>query len=109
VHRFTVRAVLAAGVLPWAVATIMTGLAGGFATILVLRLILALGECVTFPSWQMILTRRTVEHERGRTNGFIGSGQGIGPMLGTLFGGLVMAHLGWRAMFIGLGAQIPHG
>jgi MFS family permease len=24
-------------------------------------------------------------------------------MLGTLFGGLAMAHLGWRAMFVGLG------
>jgi len=103
VHRFHVRAVLAAGVLLWAVATIMTGLAGGFATILVLRLMLGLGECVTFPSWQMILTRQTVEHERGRANGFIGSGQGIGPMLGTLFGGLTMAHFGWRAMFISLG------
>jgi len=52
---------------------------------------------------QLILARHTVEHERGRANGFIGAGQGIGPMLGTLFGGLAMVHFGWRAMFIGLG------
>ena len=64
---------------------------------------LAMGECVTFPSWQLIVSRYTVEHERGRVNGFIGAGQGIGPMLGTLFGGLAMARYGWRAMFIGLG------
>ena len=30
-------------------------------------------------------------------------GQGIGPMLGTLFGGLAMAHFGWRFMFVALG------
>ena len=103
VHRFDVRIVLAAGVLLWALATAATGLAGGFISIFVLRLLLALGECVTFPSWQLIVSRYSVEHERGRMNGFIGSGQGIGPMLGTLFGGLAMARFGWRAMFLGLG------
>lgn len=103
VHRFDVRIVLAAGVLLWSLATAATGLAGGFISIFVLRLALALGECVTFPSWQLIVSRYSAEHERGRMNGFIGSGQGIGPMLGTLFGGLAMAHFGWRAMFLGLG------
>src|SRR5262249_24955407 len=80
-----------------------TGLAGGFASLLVLRLLLGFGESVTFPSWQLILARHTVEHERGRANGFVSAGQGAGPMLGTLLGGLAMAHFGWRAMFVGLG------
>ena len=65
---------------------------------------LGLGESVTFPAWQLIMARHTVEHERGRLNGFVSAGQGVGPMLGTLFGGLAMARFGWRAMFIGLGA-----
>ena len=81
----------------------LTGFAAGFTTILALRLLLGLGESVTFPSWQLILARYTVEHERGRANGFVGAGQGVGPMLGTLFGGLAMASFGWRAMFIALG------
>ena len=103
VHRFDVRFVLAAGVALWSVATALTGLAGGFASILMWRLLLGLGESVTFPSWQLILARHTAEHERGRANGFVGAGQGVGPMLGTLFGGLAMAYFGWRVMFIGLG------
>lgn len=103
VHRFEVRIVLAAGVLLWSMATTLIGLAHGFAIIFALRLMLALGECVSLPSWQLIVSRNTLEHERGRANGFIGSGQGIGPMVGTLFGGLVMARFGWRAMFLGLG------
>jgi MFS family permease len=102
-HRFDIRIVLAAGVALWSVATALTGLAHGFASILALRLMLGLGESVTFPCWLLILARYSVEHERGRANGFVSSGQGFGPMLGTLFGGLAMAHFGWRAMFLGLG------
>ena len=103
VHRFDIRIVLAAGLTLWGVATAMTGAAVGFASILALRLILGLGESVMFPGYQLILARETTEHERGRANGFIGAGQGVGPMLGTLFGGLAMARFGWRAMFVGLG------
>jgi MFS family permease len=103
VHRYDIRVVLGIGVALWSAATMLTGLAGGFASLLVLRILLGFGESVTFPSWQLILARHTVEHERGRANGFVSAGQGTGPMLGTLFGGLVMAHFGWRAMFVGLG------
>lgn len=104
VHRYDLRWVMAAGLALWALATAGTGIAIGFASILTLRLLLGLGESVMFPTWQLILARRTTEHERGRANGVIGAGQGVGPMLGTLFGGLAMARFGWRAMFVGLGA-----
>ena len=103
VHRFDIRIVLAVGLTLWGLATAMTSVAVGFASILALRLILGLGESVMFPGYQLILSRETAEHERGRANGLIGAGQGVGPMLGTLFGGLAMARFGWRAMFVGLG------
>jgi MFS family permease len=104
VHRYDIRLVLAAGVGLWALATAMTGLAGGFASILVCRLMLGLGESVSFPSCQLLVARHALEHERGRVTGFIGAGQGIGPMLGTFFGGLALARFGWHAMFFALGA-----
>ena len=103
VHRFDLRWVMVAGLSLWGLATAGTGLAVGFLSILLLRLLLGLGESVMFPTWQLLLARRTSEHERGRANGIIGAGQGVGPMVGTLFGGLAMARFGWRAMFIGLG------
>ena len=46
VQRFDVRIVLPAGILLWALATGLTGLASGFASILALRLLLGLGERV---------------------------------------------------------------
>jgi MFS family permease len=104
VHRFDVRWVLGLGVLLWGAATSLMGLAGGFASIFVLRLLLALGECVTFPSIQLVVSRTAGVAERGKVSSLISSGQGLGPMIGTLFGGLSMAAFGWRAMFVGLGA-----
>ena len=103
VHRFDIRVVLAVGVALWSVAIGLTGIVGSFVSILLLRLLLGLGESVTTPGFQLIFARHTVEHERGRAVGFVTAGQGIGPMLGTLFGGLAMAQFGWRAMFIALG------
>jgi MFS family permease len=103
VHRYDLRAVMAGGLALWGLATASTGLAVGFASLLALRLVLGLGESVMFPTQQLVLAHRTTEHERGRANGIIGAGQGVGPMLGTLFGGLAMARFGWRGMFIGLG------
>src|SRR6516165_6134377 len=61
VHRYDIRIVLAAGVSLWACATALTGVAGSFASLFVLRLLLGLGESVTFPSWQLMLARHTVE------------------------------------------------
>lgn len=103
VHRFDVRVVLGIGVLVWGAATAAMGLAVGFMSIFVLRLLLALGECVTFPSIQLIVSRNAGIEERGRVSSLISSGQGVGPLLGTLLGGLAMAAFGWRAMFVGLG------
>ncbi len=104
VHRFDVRLVLAAGVLIWGAATAAMGLASGFVSMFVLRLTLALGECVTFPGVQLIVSRNARTEERGRVSSLISAGQGVGPMIGTLLGGWAMAVFGWRAMFVGLGA-----
>ena len=45
---YGVRYVLPAGLALWAVATIITGLVTGFALLLVLRVVLGIGESVTY-------------------------------------------------------------
>lgn len=103
VHRFDVRLVMGLGVLLWGLATMLHGLASGFVMMFAMRLLLALGECVTFPGVQLLVNLNARIDERGKVSSIISSGQGLGPMLGTLFGGLAMAAFGWRAMFVGLG------
>ncbi len=102
-QRYDVRYVLAAGLVIWAIATILVGLATSFAMLLVLRLLLGVGESVTYPSNSKLLAQRAPEHQRGRVNGLIGCFQGLGPTFGTLVGGLVMARFGWRVAFVAFG------
>jgi MFS family permease len=99
-QRFDVRYVLGGGLALWALATVLTGLASGFAVLLLLRVLLGIGESVAYPCNAKFLGQRVAAHERGRANGLIAVGQSLGPTAGTLIGGLLMAHHGWRPVFI---------
>ena len=103
-ERFDVHRVLPAGLALWAVATMLTGFAGGFATLLALRFLLGLGECVMYPCQCKLLGLWALEHQRGKANGANAVGQSLGPAVGTLLGGLLMAQFGWRAVMVGFGA-----
>lgn len=104
VDRLPVSWVYAGGFLLWSGATAWTGIAGGFASIFALRLMLGIGESVSYPSYSRILSNHFPEHRRGFANGIIDAGSKLGPAVGTLVGGLFMARYGWRAFFLGLGA-----
>jgi MFS family permease len=102
-QRFDVRHVLGAGLVVWATATVITGLATTFTELLALRILLGVGESVAYPCNSKLLAQRAPEHERGRANGLVAAGQALGPTFGTLVGGLVMARFGWRSAFIAFG------
>lgn len=103
VQRADVRLVLAGGLAVWAGATMLSAFAGGFAMLFGLRLLLGLGESVIFPANACLLARHAPEHLRGRANAVISVGLSIGPSAGVLAGGLILAHWGWRAVFLSLG------
>lgn len=91
---------LAIGVALWSIATTLIGLAGGFAILIVLRMLLGLGESAAFPCSSKLLTQHLPSSRLGGANGLIGVGMALGPALGTLGGGLLIAHIGWRSVFI---------
>jgi MFS family permease len=99
-ERLEARRVLAAGLAMWGAATALTGFAGGFTGLLVLRIALGAGESVMYPASFKILAREAHESQRGRANGLLAAGQLAGPAFGTLAGGLVMAWYGWRPVFV---------
>jgi MFS family permease len=84
----------------WSIATALTGFAGGFASLLGLRVLLGMGECTAFPSLSKLLAENLPPEKLGMANGFIISGLAFGPAFGTLAGGMILATLGWRTMFI---------
>ena len=102
-HRFGPYRVLAIGLAIWSVATAMTSLAGGFAMLLALRVALGVGECVAFPCSSQLLARHLPGEALGAANGLICVGLALGPAAGTLVGGWLLTHWGWRASFLVFG------
>jgi MFS transporter, ACS family, D-galactonate transporter len=103
VDRFPVNWVLAVGILLWSAATFATGLVSRFELLLAMRLVLGIGESVAYPSYSKIISGHFSEAQRGRANSIICAGQASGPAVGTLVGGLLIAHLGWRLFFVVFG------
>lgn len=103
VGRVNAAWLLAAGLGFWGLATALTGLAGGLVTLIGLRLLLGAGEAVAFPAAFKLIVDHVAESRRGAANAGLSIGIALGPALGTLGGGLVLAALGWRWLFLGVG------
>jgi ACS family D-galactonate transporter-like MFS transporter len=103
VDRYDVNRVLAAGFAVWTLATAATGLAEGFAVLLLCRLLLGAGESVAFPSASKIIAAHVPTTHIGLANGIITAGIKIGPAAGSLGAGLLIARYGWRPVFVAIG------
>lgn len=108
VDHYDANWVLLVGFVAWSVATAATGLVGGFASLLGLRLLVGIGESVAYPAYSKIFALHYTESHRGMANSLIDVGCKVGPAIGTLMGGLFIAHFGWRPFFflLGVGALV---
>jgi MFS family permease len=102
--RFSVYRLMALGILLWAGSTLLMGFAGGFVSLLVLRVMLGVGESISFPGSSKIIARHVPPERRGMANAAVAAGIAIGPAVGTLAGGLILGAWGWRAIFLVFGA-----
>ena len=102
--RFSVYKLITTGILIWAASTLLMGFVGGFLSLFVLRIMLGIGESLAFPGSSKIIARHVPPERRGAANASLAMGIALGPAVGTLVGGLMVAHLGWRAMFFVFGA-----
>jgi MFS family permease len=103
VDRWGANRMMALGFLAWSLATVLTGAAIGFATLLAMRLLLGVGESVMFPASSKILAQHLPEHARGFANGLMNAAMRWGSAIGTLGGGLLIAAYGWRPTFVAIG------
>ncbi|MES2136262.1 MAG: MFS transporter [Pseudomonadota bacterium] len=101
--RFSVYKLIAAGIVLWAGSTVLMGFVGGFGSLLVLRIMLGVGESIAFPGSSKIIARHIPPERRGVANAAVAAGIALGPAIGTLAGGLIVASWGWRAMFLAFG------
>jgi len=101
--RFSVYRLLALGTLLWSISTLLMGFVAGFLSLFLLRLILGVGESIFFPGSSKIISRHVPPERRGLANAVVASALALGPALGTLVGGSLLAAFGWRVMFVVFG------
>jgi MFS family permease len=92
------RTLIYCGVL-WAVATILTGLAGGLTSLLLARLLLGLGEGATFPAATSAMARWIPKENRGFAQGITHAFARLGNAIAPAAVVWVMVAYGWRESF----------
>ncbi|MFM5906229.1 MAG: MFS transporter, partial [Novosphingobium sp.] len=80
-----------------------TGFAGGFASLLVLRVVLGLSESCAFPASSKLLALYIPQDRLASANAWNGVGLMMGNGIGLFAGGLLVASLGWPALFFVFG------
>jgi MFS transporter, ACS family, D-galactonate transporter len=108
VDRFGIRRVYAGAFLLWSLASAGIALSRGVIDVLLLRVLLGIAEAAGPIASISFIRRNFAGKEQGLPTAIYIAGQNIGPALGALVGTLLLARLGWRAMFaiIGLGALV---
>src|ERR1035438_3930903 len=101
--HFPVGWVMLGGYVLWSGATVLTGLTLSFVGLYLALLLLGVGESVAYPCYSRIFAELPQE-QRGRANALIDAGTKLGPAIGAFVGGLLLVHIGWRMLFIVLGA-----
>ncbi|HLH07302.1 MAG TPA: MFS transporter [Terriglobales bacterium] len=104
VDRVNVYWLLAGGFGVWSAATAATGFIRTFSALCALRLLVGIGEAVSYPAYSKIIALNYPEEHRGLANSVIASGLCLGPGFGMLLGGMMIARVGWREYFILLGS-----
>jgi len=94
----------AAGVFLWSVATVASGLAPGYALLLLARAVVGVGEASYAVVTPSLLSDCYPAERRARVLGIFYAAIPVGSALGYVVGGLVGEHFGWRAAFFVAGA-----
>jgi MFS family permease len=98
--RFGPRRTLTVCAIIWAGATIMTGLAGGFVSLIVARLLLGLGEGATFPTATRAMSNWMPADQRGFAQGTTHAASRIGNAVAPPLIVWLMVATSWRGAFI---------
>ncbi|HTW41727.1 MAG TPA: MFS transporter [Solirubrobacteraceae bacterium] len=91
---------LAGSVALWSVASLLSGFAGSFGTLLLTRLALGAVTATAGPAIASLTGDYFPAHERGRVYAYILGGEIAGSAAGFIVGGTVGSIISWRAAFI---------
>jgi len=103
VRRLGPRLVLLLGCAWWGIFTALTavvppGIGGALILLILVRFALGAGEAIIYPSTSQFVERWFPVVERGKANGIIFAGVGLGSMSAPLVTAIILRY-GWRACF----------
>lgn len=103
-HRFGSRRLLTFAVFWWGIFTVLTTLVppsmgNAVAVLILVRFALGAGEATMYPAASQFVERWFPVSERGKANGIIFGGVGIGSGLTPPLVTAIILHFGWRASF----------
>ncbi|MDB5306221.1 MAG: sauU 3 [Gemmataceae bacterium] len=101
--RLGSRFVLVRIVLWWAAFTALTGVAGGFASLVVIRFLFGVGEAGAYPNAARVISRWFPLHERGRVQGAMLTAAQFGAFAAPPLAAYLIRDLGWRWSFVVFG------
>jgi len=104
--RFGTRRVFAAAIGLFALGSFLCGLTSNIHLLVACRILQGCGGAMMVPVGRLTLVRTFPKSELVRAMSFVAIPGLIGPMLGPLAGGLIVAYLPWRAIFF---LNIPVG
>ena len=104
-ERFGGKVVLGFGVVFWSLFTLLTPIAaaGGLLALLVCRVLMGIGEGITFPSIYALFGRWIPGEERSRAVGILFSTIPLGSVFALLATPWIVEHYGWEVAFYGFG------
>ncbi len=102
--RFSQPKIIAAGVLFWSAASILSGLAPTFAILFLARCFVGIGEAAYAPAAQSMISDSFPADNRAMAQAIFASGMLLGGVAGLALGGIMGGHQGWQRAFIIVGA-----
>ena len=99
------KIVLAYGVFLWSIFTIITPAFAysGFWLLIFIRILMGLGEGITFPSWHSLYARWIPFNERTRAIAITNSGISVGTVFGFLVAAKIIDVYSWELVFYSFG------
>jgi MFS family permease len=101
--RFSRVWIMTAALTLWSGFTALCGFAGGFGALFLARMGVGIGEAGGVAPAYSMLSDYFPKHQRARALAAYAFGIPLGTAAGTLVGGLLAVHFGWRTAFIAVG------
>lgn len=102
-NRTSRTTIAAAGVAIWSLATVFSGFAAGYKTLLAARTAVGVGEASFGTVSPGLLSDYFPKEERGRIISWFYLAIPVGSAIGYLLGGVIGQHYGWHAAFLMVG------